>query len=65
MRHILHPGPAAPERVTTALGAPVPLRFALEPGDAVEEAIARGWPPRAALAVSFPCGAAAVSRSAM
>ena len=42
MRHILHPGPAAPERVTTALGAPVPLRFALEPGDAVEEAIARG-----------------------
>jgi predicted DNA-binding protein with PD1-like motif len=42
MRQIHHPGPIAPERVTTAVGSPVPLRFMLEPGDTVDEGIARG-----------------------
>lgn len=43
MRHILHPGPAASERMTAIAGAPVPLRFVLEPGDAVDAAIAKGF----------------------
>lgn len=43
MRHILHPGPVAPERTAVVAGAPVPLRFVLEPGHAVDEAIARGF----------------------
>jgi predicted DNA-binding protein with PD1-like motif len=42
MRQIHHPGPASPERVTAATGLPVPLRFVLEPGDTVDEAIAKG-----------------------
>ena len=42
LRQILHPGPVAPERVTTALGSPVPLRFTLAPGETVDEAIAKG-----------------------
>lgn len=42
MRRILHPGPAAPERVTAIAGTPVPLRFTLEPGDTVDAAIAKG-----------------------
>jgi predicted DNA-binding protein with PD1-like motif len=42
MRQILHPGPAAPERTVAVAGAPVPLRFVLEPGRAVDAAIAAG-----------------------
>lgn len=42
MRQIHHPGPVAPERVTAALGLSVPLRFTLEPGNAVDVAIAKG-----------------------
>jgi len=41
MRRIDHPGPAAPERSTAVAGSPVPLRFMLEPGLMVDEAIAR------------------------
>jgi predicted DNA-binding protein with PD1-like motif len=43
MRHILHPGPAAPQRTVAVAGAPVALRFALEPGNRVDEAIAKGF----------------------
>jgi predicted DNA-binding protein with PD1-like motif len=43
VRHILHPGPPAAERVNAVAGSPVPLRFALEPGDAVDQAIAKGF----------------------
>ncbi len=43
MRHLLHPGPVAPERTTAVAGAPVPLRFVLEPGNAVDVAIAKGF----------------------
>lgn len=43
MRHILHPGPVSPERTKAVAGAPVPLRFVLEPGDAVDEGIAKGF----------------------
>ena len=43
MRQILHPGPPAAERVNAVAGSPVPLRFALEPGDAVDQAIAKGF----------------------
>ncbi len=42
MRRIDHPGPVAPERVRAAIGSPVALRFMLEPGDTVDEAIAKG-----------------------
>ncbi|EIM29913.1 PCC domain-containing protein [Microvirga lotononidis] len=43
MRHILHPGAVAPERMTAVAAAPVPLRFTLEPGEAVDAAIAKGF----------------------
>ena len=43
MRHILHPGPPAIERVKAVAGSPVPLRFVLESGDAVDQAIAKGF----------------------
>jgi predicted DNA-binding protein with PD1-like motif len=43
VRQILHPGPPAAERVNAVAGSPVPLRFALEPGDAVDQAIAKGF----------------------
>lgn len=43
MRQILHPGPPAAERVNAVAGTPVPLRFVLEPGDAVDQAIAKGF----------------------
>ncbi len=43
MRKILHPGPVAPERVAAVSGLPVRLRFTLEPGCAVDEAIAKGF----------------------
>jgi predicted DNA-binding protein with PD1-like motif len=42
MRQIHHPGPVAPERVTAAIGFPVSLRFVLEPGNTVDEAVAKG-----------------------
>jgi predicted DNA-binding protein with PD1-like motif len=42
VRQILHPGPVAAERATVVAGAPVPLRFVLEPGETVDQAIARG-----------------------
>jgi predicted DNA-binding protein with PD1-like motif len=42
MRRILHPGPAAAERVSAAAGSAIPLRFVLEPGDSVDQAIAKG-----------------------
>jgi predicted DNA-binding protein with PD1-like motif len=43
MRHILHPGPVAPERTKAVAGASVLLHFVLEPGDAVDKAIAKGF----------------------
>jgi predicted DNA-binding protein with PD1-like motif len=43
VRQILHPGPPAAERVNAVAGSPVPLRFALDPGDAVDQAIAKGF----------------------
>jgi predicted DNA-binding protein with PD1-like motif len=43
MRHIAHPGPASLERTVDVAGAPVPLRFVLEPGETVDAAIARGF----------------------
>ncbi|WP_230531513.1 PCC domain-containing protein [Microvirga roseola] len=43
MRHILHPGPANQERTSDCAGSPVPLRFILEPGLTVDEAVARGF----------------------
>ena len=43
LRHIHHPGPASVERTAEVAGTPVPLRFVLEPGDAVDTAIARGF----------------------
>jgi predicted DNA-binding protein with PD1-like motif len=43
MRQILHPGPIAPDRMTAVSDAPVPLHFVLEPGRAVDEAIAEGF----------------------
>ncbi|HZH51908.1 MAG TPA: DUF296 domain-containing protein [Microvirga sp.] len=42
MRHIHHPGPAAPERTVAVPGSAVPLRFVLEPGRTVDEAVAEG-----------------------
>lgn len=43
MRTIIHPGPVAEQRLSAVAGVPVPLRFTLEPGDAVDEAIAKGF----------------------
>ena len=42
-RIIRHPGPASPERMVAITGDPVPLEFTLEPGWAVDAAIARGF----------------------
>ncbi|MBB3018156.1 putative DNA-binding protein with PD1-like motif [Microvirga lupini] len=42
MRRIEHPGPADSERMTAIAGSAVPLRFVLEPGLAVDAAIAAG-----------------------
>jgi predicted DNA-binding protein with PD1-like motif len=42
MRWIHHSGPPAPERIATAPGSAVPLRFVLEPGMTVDEAVASG-----------------------
>jgi predicted DNA-binding protein with PD1-like motif len=46
MRHIHHPGPVVLERTTVVTGRAVPLRFVLEPGDAVDVAIAKGFADR-------------------
>lgn len=43
MRHIEHPGPVASQRIAAVSGSPVPLRFTLEPGRAVDEAVAKGF----------------------
>lgn len=43
LRQILHPGPVAAERMSAVAGSPVPLRFHLEPGLTVDEAVARGF----------------------
>ena len=43
MRQIQHPGPVAAQRVTAVAGSPVRLRFTLEPGDTVDQAIAKGF----------------------
>jgi len=43
MRKILHPGPAASERFSAVAGVAVPLRFTLEPGFTIDEAIAKGF----------------------
>ncbi|WP_457094274.1 PCC domain-containing protein [Microvirga sp. P5_D2] len=43
MRYIDHPGPASPDRTVDVAGAPVQLRFALEPGYTVDAAIAKGF----------------------
>ena len=42
-RTIHHPGPASPERMAAVAGAAVPLHFTLEPGQAVDAAIAKGF----------------------
>jgi predicted DNA-binding protein with PD1-like motif len=42
-RIIQHPGPICPERMTAIAGAAVPLQFTLEPGQAVDAAIAKGF----------------------
>jgi len=42
MRRIDHPGPAASDRILTVVGSAVPLRFVLEPGLAIDEAVASG-----------------------
>lgn len=42
MRRIEHPGPAASERIAAVAGSAVPLRFVLEPGLMVDEAVAAG-----------------------
>jgi predicted DNA-binding protein with PD1-like motif len=42
MRRIDHPGPAASERISAVAGSAVPLRFVLEPGLMVDEAVAAG-----------------------
>jgi len=42
MRRIDHPGPAAPERIAAVAGSAVPVRFTLEPGLPVDEAVSMG-----------------------
>jgi predicted DNA-binding protein with PD1-like motif len=42
-RIIQHPGPISPERTAAIAGVAVPLQFALEPGQAVDAAIAKGF----------------------
>jgi predicted DNA-binding protein with PD1-like motif len=43
VRQILHPGPVVLERKTAIADTPIPLRFALEPGLAVDAAVAQGF----------------------
>src|SRR5215218_8748319 len=43
LRTIRHPGPASPERTAAIAGSAVPLQFTLEPGQAVDAAIAKGF----------------------
>lgn len=43
MRQIIHPGPIAPDRMSAIADIPVPLHFVLEPGRAIDEAIAEGF----------------------
>ncbi|HEU6443259.1 MAG TPA: DUF296 domain-containing protein [Microvirga sp.] len=43
MRTIIHPGPVAAQRLSAIAGDPVTLRFTLEPGATVDEAIAKGF----------------------
>jgi predicted DNA-binding protein with PD1-like motif len=42
MRHIDHPGPTAAERFAAVPGEAMPIRFVLEPGLTVDEAVAAG-----------------------
>jgi predicted DNA-binding protein with PD1-like motif len=42
-RTIRHPGPVSPERTAAIAGSAVPLHFTLEPGQAVDAAIAKGF----------------------
>jgi hypothetical protein len=42
MRRIDHPGPAAAERFAAVPGEAMPIRFVLEPGLTVDEAVAEG-----------------------
>jgi predicted DNA-binding protein with PD1-like motif len=42
MRRIDHPGPAASERISSVTGSAVPIRYVLEPGLTVDEAVAAG-----------------------
>ncbi|MBQ0821999.1 DNA-binding protein [Microvirga sp. HBU67558] len=42
-RIIRHPGTISPERTSAVPGSAVPLRFTLEPGQAVDAAIAKGF----------------------
>ncbi|KFG67900.1 DUF296 domain-containing protein [Microvirga sp. BSC39] len=42
MRHIDHPGQAAPERFAAVPGEAVPIRFVLEPGLTIDEAVGAG-----------------------
>lgn len=42
MRRIDHPGPAAAERFAAVPGAAMPIRFVLEPGLTIDEAVAAG-----------------------
>ncbi|MEE1658250.1 DUF296 domain-containing protein [Microvirga sp. CF3062] len=42
MRRIDHPGPVGSERIAAIAGSAVPLRFVLEPGLAIDEAVAAG-----------------------
>ncbi|AWM86581.1 PCC domain-containing protein [Microvirga sp. 17 mud 1-3] len=43
MRQILHPGPIASNRATVVASTPVRLRFRLEPGHTVDEAVSKGF----------------------
>ncbi|MEE1612185.1 PCC domain-containing protein [Microvirga sp. CF3016] len=42
-RIIQHPGPISPERTSVVAGEVIPLQFTLEPGQAVDAAIAKGF----------------------
>ena len=42
MRRIHHSGSPAPERVAAVAGSGIPLRFVLQPGRTVDEAVAEG-----------------------
>ncbi len=43
LRTIIHPGPVAAQRLSAVAGVPVALKFTLEPGDAVDDALAKGF----------------------